>query len=195
MAVRIIMSRLAVLAYLSIFAVLFSVNIVDARIVLPNLSGAAWKSHDARVKTLLTPIHADLSRDFISPSVAAKNFSDVLSEFLSSESDFSTGNGGGGGGRRRQRVDISDEALKRAKEEKKRLRRLVVGRRDVSAEIRREFYESIRTHNSIKRLRDRSQRQSDAAAQERTLLKDFWAFSKKAVNGRVGKEEEQVSFS
>ena len=35
----------------------------------------------------------------------------------------------------------------------------------------------------------------DAAAQERSLLKDFWAFSKRAVEGRVGKEEKKASFS
>ena len=77
----------------------------------------------------------------------------------------------------------------------KRLRRPVIGRRDVSAALHRDFYESIRNHNFIKRLRDKNQRQNDAAVQEKGMLKDFWAFSKRAVDGRVGREEEKATFS
>lgn len=149
------MPRLGFLAYLIIVFSAFS--FVDARIVLPSLPDAAWTCHNARVKTLLTPIHAQLSRDLISPSTAARKFSESISSYLSSESDFSTGNGGGGGARDRCRnVDTSDEASQRAKAEKKRLR-LVIGRRDVSSSLRREFYESIQTHNFIKWLRDKNQ--------------------------------------
>ena len=187
------MPRLGLLHLIVVFA---AVSLVDARIIFPSLPDAVWTSHNARVKTLIAPIHANLSQNLISPSTAARKFSDSLSDYLSSDPDFSTGDGGGGGARgRRQNADISDEALRRAKAEKKRLRRLINGRRDVSAALRREFYESIRTHNFIKRQRDKSLRRNDAVAQERALLKDFWSFAKKAVVGRVGREEEKANFS
>ena len=75
------------------------------------------------------------------------------------------------------------------------MRRLVVGQRNVSQPLRRQFYEAIRTHSQLVRLRERGRRRNDEASQEKSLFKDFWAFSKSAVAGGVGKEKSTPSFS
>ena len=46
----------------------------------------------------------------------------------------------------------------------------------------------------IRRVRERRERESDTRGQEKSYLKNFWAFSKKAVAGFIGKEEERPSF-
>ena len=38
------------------------------------------------------------------------------------------------------------------------------------------------------------QRERDTQGQEKSYLKDFWAFSKKAVSGLIGKEQERPTF-
>ena len=189
-------TQLFSMCLLMLIVVFASLSLVEGKISLPNLLDNVWSAHNGKVKTLVNPINFALSHDLISPSTAAQRFSKTLYDYLSSEPDFASGVRGGGGGRRsRDRVDISDEALHRAKEEKKRLQRLISGRRDVSAVLRRQFYEAIRNHNYLKRLRDKEKRKNDAASQEKALFKDFWAFAKSAVSGQVGKEVVAPTFS
>jgi hypothetical protein len=174
------------------------VNVCDSRLVLPQqLNDNTWNIYNCNVKTILDPLHLELSSGAISPSTAAKQFPSVLSDYLSSEPDFSDERGGGDGRGRggRRQVDMLDEALRLAKAEKKRLRKLVVGKRNVNPDTRRQFYEAVRTHNLVKKLRDQRIRADDAASQERGFLKDFWKFSKLAVAGKIGVETEKVSFS
>ena len=156
---------------ITLVTALSALHLVEGKIILPNLPDAAWSTHNGKIKTLIDPINFALSHDLISPSTAAQRFSKTLFDYLTSEPDFISG--GGGGGRSRRNVDISDEALQRAKEEKKRLQRLIAGRRLVSVSLRREFYEAIRNHNYLKRLRDKERRKNDAAAQERWQWRIF----------------------
>ena len=46
----------------------------------------------------------------------------------------------------------------------------------------------------IRRERDNRQREEGTRGQEKSFSKNFWAYSKKAVNGLVGKLEEKPSF-
>ena len=158
------------------------------RLPLPSLSANEWKSHDSAFKSRLAPIHSALSSDLISPSEAARDFSSTLSDFLG-EIDVFKGGEGGGGGRRGGNVDISDEAFLRAKLEKKRLRRLVFGgRQRVDQSLRAQFYQAVKTYSYIRNEREKRARERDMKGQEKSFLKDFWAFSKKAVNGLVGQQ-------
>ena len=57
-----------------------------------------------------------------------------------------------------------------------------------------EFYQAVKTLSFIKRARDKRERERDTRGQEKSFLKNFWAFSKKVVNGNLGKEEEGPNF-
>ena len=166
----------------------------DGRLLLPQLGAREWKTYDAALKVRLTPLHSALSSDIISPSEAARDFSSLLSGFLG-ENDVFKGDGGGGGRESREDLDISDEALSQAKAEKKRLRRLVFGRGNrVDQDLRAQFYQAVKLVSHIGKEQDRRQRERDTRGQEKMFLKNFWSFSKRAVNGLIGKEQERPSF-
>lgn len=117
---------------LSLIILLSVCQLCEGRYALPKLDDTQWKTHNVNVKTILDPIHYDLSSNIISPSAAACKFSDSLSNYFSEEGDFSSEGGSGRGGRgggRQCDVDISDGALQLARAEKKRLKKLVVGKR------------------------------------------------------------------
>ena len=46
----------------------------------------------------------------------------------------------------------------------------------------------------IRNERERRQREGETRGQEKSFLKNFWPFSKRAVNGLIGKMEEKPSF-
>ena len=115
-----------------------------------------------------------------------------MADFLGENDVFRGGEGRGRGG---GRVDISDEAFIQAKREKKRLQCLVFGRnRHVGQDIRAQFYQAVKLVSHIKKQRERRQREGETRGQEKSFSNNFWAFSKKAVNGLIGKEEERPSF-
>ena len=62
----------------------------------------------------------------------------------------------------------------------------------VSREVK--FYQAVKTLSFIKRTRDKRERERDTRGQEKSYLKNFWAFSEKAVSGLTGKEAERPSF-
>ena len=164
---------------LLLFLALF-IGHCDGRLILPHLGVNEWKSFDTTLKAQLAPLHSALSRDVITPAEAARDFSSLLADFLGGEDVFS---GGEGRERRdgRSSADISDEAFLHAKREKKQLQRLVFGRnRRVGQDLRRE--------------RDKRQREGETRGQEKSFSKNFWAFSKRAVNALVGKTEEKPTF-
>ena len=166
----------------------------DGRLVLPQLGVRDWKQHDSALKTRLGPLHSALSADAITPSEAAREFSSTVADFLGGIDVFKGGEGrgrrGGGGN-----IDITDEAFRQAKLEKKRLQRLVFGRnRRVDQGLRAQFYQALKTLSFIKNAREKRQRERDTRGQEKSFLKNFWAFSKKTVNDLIGKDEERPSF-
>ena len=164
--------------------------------ILPTLPNNVWTEINIRLKARLDPLHSSLSSDVISTSAAAERFSSLMNDFLSSEPVFNhKGDKSGGKKKRQQNIDISDEAFILAKTEKKRLRRLVVGKRQVDIEIRRLFYQSIKTYSFIKKLREKQKRKNDAEAQERSLFKNFWSFAKRAVEGTVGADVKGPTFT
>ena len=174
--------------------VLGSVCQCDGRLVLPQLGTNEWKLHDTTLKARLAPLHSSLSSDVITPSQAAADFSTLLADFLGGIDAFVGGEGRGGRGSVGN-LDISDEAYFRAKLEKKRLRRLVFGRgRRVDQGLRAQFYQAVRAVSFIRNERERRQRERDKKGQEKSFLKDFWSFSKRAVNGMIGKDIERPSF-
>ena len=173
---------------------LSQVDSCDGRLILPQLGVREWKLHDAALKTRLDPIRSALSADAITPSEAASEFSATVADFLRSAGVFKGGEGRGGGESRGE-TDTSDEAFLAAKREKKRLQRLVFGRNQrVDQGLRAQFYQAVKTMSFIRRVRERRERESDTRGQEKSYLKNFWAFSKKAVAGFIGKEEERPSF-
>ena len=123
-------------------------SLSSGKLILPTLYDLQWKRHDSNIKTLPDPIHHQLKHDVVSPSESAKQLSDVLRNCLSDRSDFFTGDERNQQQRRKQDVDTSAEMIRRAKEEKKRLRRWVVGRRKVDPSLRHRFYEAIKTQFS-----------------------------------------------
>ena len=166
----------------------------DGRLILPQLGVNEWKSFDTTLKAQLAPLHSALSHDVITPAEAARDFSSLLADFLGGEDVFS---GGEGRDRRggRSSADISDEAFLHAKREKKRLQRLVFGRnRRVGQDLRAQFYQAVKLVSFIRRERDKRQRDGETRGQEKSFSKNFWAFSKRAVNGLIGKTEEKPSF-
>ena len=65
-----------------------------------------------------------------------------------------------------------------AKLEKKRLQRLVFGRgRRVEQGLRAQFYQALKTYSYIRNEREKRQREKDTRGQEKSFLKNFWAFS------------------
>ena len=92
-------------------------------------------------------------------------------------------------------TDISDEAFLQAKREKKWLYRLVFGRkRRVDQGLRAQFYQAVKTLSFIKRARAKRDRERDTRGQEKSFTRNYWAFSKRVVNGFIGKEEERPGF-
>ena len=61
-------------------------------------------------------------------------------------------------------------------------------------DLRAQFYQAVKTLSFIKRVRERGERERDTRGQEKSYLNKFWAFSKKAVSGLVGKEEVRPAF-
>ena len=60
--------------------------------------------------------------------------------------------------------------------------------------LRAQFYQAVKLVSHIRNERERRQREGEARGQEKSFLKNFWAFSKKAVNSLVGKVGEKPSF-
>ena len=95
---------------LPLLLVILWVGDCDGRLVLPQLGAREWKSHDSALKTRLAPLHSALSSDIITPSEAARDFSSLLSGFLSESDVFKGGEGWGGRRSQSNDTDISDEA-------------------------------------------------------------------------------------
>jgi hypothetical protein len=102
--------------FLTVLALLFSLQLdtCESRVILPNLPDHIWRVHNENVKTLLNPVHYELSSGIISPSEAAQKFSKPVHNYLMEESDFSDGASGSGGRRKKKDVDVSDEPLQLA---------------------------------------------------------------------------------
>ena len=183
-----------IFVFLPLFLSFTLVEECDGRLVLPPLNAGEWALHDSALKTRLGPLHFALSNNVLTPSEAARDFSTLLADFLGGIDVFKGGEGSGGRGGNRG-VDISDEAFRLAKLEKKRLRRLVFGRgRRVDQGLRAQFYQAVKAYSYIRNEREKRQRERDTRGQEKSYLKNFWAFSKKAVSGMIGKEEERPAF-
>ena len=147
------MSFLSISLLFPLFSLLFLAQVVpcNGRLVLPQLGVRDWKVHDTALKTRLGPLHSVLSADSISPSEAAREFSLTVADFLDGVDVFKGGEGRGGGGNNGT-VDLSEEAFRRAKREKRRLYRLVFGRnRRVEQGLRAQFYQAVRALSFLKK--------------------------------------------
>ena len=60
--------------------------------------------------------------------------------------------------------------------------------------LRAQFYQAVKVLSFIKKAREKRVRERDTRGQEKSYLKNFWSFAKKAVNGLVGKDEQGPSF-
>ena len=176
------------------FLLLAQVDECSGRLVLPTLGVREWKLHNSALKTRLGPIHSALSADAISPSEAASEFSATVADFLGDIDIFKGGEGRGGRGSSGS-DDLSDEAFARVKAEKKRLQRLVFGRgRRLDQGLRAQFYQAVRALSFFKKAREKRERERDTKGQEKSYVKNFWSFAKRAVSGTIGKEAEGPSF-
>ncbi len=61
--------------------------------------------------------------------------------------------------------------------------------------LRAQFYQAVKLYSFIRNERERRARERDARGQEKSFKKNFWAFSKKVVNGLLGKEAGKPTFS
>ena len=176
------MGSLCLALIVPLILLLSQVTLCDGRLIFPHLGVREWKTHDVALKSRLDPLHSALSADAISPSEAASEFSATVADFLASVGVFKGGEGRGGG--ERDDTDTSDDAFLAAKREKKRLQRLVFGRNNrVDQGLRAQFYQAVKTLSYIRRVRERRERERDTRGQEKSYLKNFWAFSRRAVSG------------
>ena len=68
------------------------------------------------------------------------------------------------------------------------------GRR-VDQGLRAQFYQAVKLYSFIRNERDKRMRERDTKGQEKSYMRDFWAFSKKAVNGLLDKEVGKPTFN
>ena len=61
--------------------------------------------------------------------------------------------------------------------------------------LRAQFYQAVKLYSFIRNEREKRMRERDTRGQEKSYLKDFWAFSKKAVNGLLNKDSEKPTFN
>ena len=55
---------------------------------MPDLTRDVWSTHNNILKTLLGPLHFDLSSKTITPPVAADTFNSIVIDFLSCNDEF-----------------------------------------------------------------------------------------------------------
>ena len=60
--------------------------------------------------------------------------------------------------------------------------------------LRAQFYLALKTYTYIRNEREKRQREKDTRGQEKSFSKNFWAFSKRAINGLIGKVESGPTF-
>ena len=65
-----------------------AIQVEGLRLIVPRLSATDWQSHNGAIKDRLAPLHSALGADIVSPSVAANEFVDILSEYFSEQEDF-----------------------------------------------------------------------------------------------------------
>jgi len=156
---------------LLVFSLLLCPLTATNALIFPSLPSHDWSTINNELHPQLTPIHAALSSNAITPSEAADSFSSTLTAFFLSKPEFNAPPS-------QSYISRTSKALKKAKKEKNALRRLAFSNSTSSPSLRSDFYRALNLYSILKKEQKRNNKAKSASYQEKLYRQSFWSFSK-----------------
>ena len=154
---------------------------------VPDLDDNDWKKIDTELLSLQSPLHHLMGMDAIPSDVAMDQYTELLTNFLSSRLEFQPE---GRSHHPRPPSTTIPEVRKLKNDLRKKSKR-----KDATDEDRKNFHRAQRTLSFLLRKEKEKKSKSDARKQETAYRKDFFKFAKAAANGGLDKDEESPTFS
>ena len=155
---------------------------------IPSLTQDIWNTHDKSLKTLLAPLHHELSSNVISPKIAGDQFAEITRNFLATNDEFLQDE------KNAEYIKHAPKTLEQARKAKNALRKKAM-KKDATPEDRKEFRSAIKAHSALKTLIKKKEKHKQISHQENLYRQDFWRFSKKRCQGSIDDAIQKPTFS
>ena len=174
--------------YSSLLLLCLTIQVKGLRFIVPRLNATDWQCHNTAIKERLEPLHSALGVDIVTPSAAANEFTDILTEYFSEQEDFLD--------RKLSETYIEHEpkSLSQARKCKNALRKKAF-RKDSTVEDRKAFKAALKTVSYLKKQDKQNKLDKSRAHMEKRYRGNFYDFSKNACNGTLLKTPLRPTFS